>query len=179
MKLRSKKLADWLGISSATIRLWARMNEYGEFLDPAARGGDGRRRLFDDKNARIIAHIERLKRDGANREEIMLTMRNLQADDWEGLPSMPQAPPQLGDVAMVPREAAESRIEAQRGALLREISNLQERVEELEDQLGDERDQHRADIERLLKESAEAQQALSAEIARLNREIGRLEGGRE
>ena len=59
---------------------------------------------------------------------------------------MPPAPPGSEPISVIPREAAEARIDEQRRALVREISVLTDRVQSLEQELSNAREQ-RADLQ--------------------------------
>jgi DNA-binding transcriptional MerR regulator len=136
--MKTKELATWLGVVPATIRAWLK-DEYGEFVSPNARGGDGRTRYFDELDARILAFVASLKNEGTPRAEILDFLSQLQKSNWDDLPPMPPAVPGAGPVSMMPREAAETAVNAQRMALTREIAILEDRVERLEEELVTER----------------------------------------
>jgi DNA-binding transcriptional MerR regulator len=136
---RTKELADWLGLSEVTVRQWT-TGEWKDYLSPTAHGGNGRRRYFSDQDARIVALIFTLKEQGESRDGIHAALKRLQTEGWVDLPDMPPAPPNLGPISMIPREAAETAVSTQRAALLREIAMLQERVENLETSLAKERE---------------------------------------
>jgi len=137
--MRTKELADWLGLADSTIRVWTR-KEFKSYLSATARGGEGRTRHFTDLDARIIALIAVLKEEGNTSEDIHRILQQMQKDGWQDLPPMPAAPPDAGPVAMMPREAAETAVSTQRAALMREIALLQDRVEVLSEQLATERE---------------------------------------
>lgn len=158
--LKTKELADRLGIAPVTVRLWTK--EYGEFLEPSARGG-GKNRTFSDLDARVMAHIVHLKANGQGRDDITATLKTLQAIDWQGLPDMPPAPPGIEPISVIPREAAEARIDAQRAALMREIATLQDTVERLEGEL----DIERQDNRRLNDELANTREKLGNALGKL------------
>lgn len=137
---RTKELADWLGLSEVTIRQWT-TGDWGQYLSLTAHGGNGRRRYFTEQDARIVAMIATLKEQGETRDGIHAALKRMQTEEWADLPGMPPAPPNVGPISMIPREAAETAVTTQRAALLREIAMLQERVENLEGQLAKEREQ--------------------------------------
>lgn len=164
--MRTKELADWLGVSASTIRYWT-LGEFKAYLSPTAQGGEGRRRYFSDLDSRIIAYIASMRDEGAPNDDIHASLQRLQAGDWIDLPTMPAAPPGEGPVDMMPREAAETAVQTQRAALLREITLLQERVETLEDTLADERQQHSAQVSTLQGELLTARERLGQLSGRL------------
>lgn len=179
---RTKQLADWLSVSEVTIRQWT-TGEWGEYLSATAQGGDGRRRYFTEQDARIVAYIWQLKEQGEPKATIHTTLQRMRDENWMNLPDMPPAPPSVGPISMIPREAADSAITQQRAALMREIAMLSERVEQLEDVLDAERQGREEDRKRHLEEVRKQQEAMveerekyMREIADLNRLIGRLEG---
>jgi DNA-binding transcriptional MerR regulator len=182
---RTKQLAEWLGVSEVTLRQWT-TGEWAEYLSPTAQGGDGRRRFFTERDARIAAYIWYLKEHGEPKRTIHDTLRRMMDEDWANLPDMPPAPPSMGPISMMPREAADAAITQQRAALLREITMLNERVQQLEGQLGNEkalrdqdRERHAQEMQKLRDELEVQREKYLREIANLNREIGRLEGRME
>lgn len=158
--MKTGELAKWLGIADITLRQWS-ANEYREYLSPTGQGGSGRNRVFTDMDARVIAHVVRMKAAGADRDTIHASLKTMQADNWRNLPDMPAAPPDFEPIAMIPREAAENAVTGQRQALMREISLLQDRVDSLVDDLKN---------ERAAKESAQA------ELSAAREQIGELRG---
>lgn len=158
--MKSGELAAWLGIAPVTVRLWTK--EYGQFLSPSAIGG-GKTRVFNEQDSRIMAYIAAMKAEGQGRENITATLSSLQADNWRNLPEMPPAPPGVEPISVIPREAAESRIELTRQRLMREVAMLQDTIETLENQLADERQ----DKARLQSELTEARELLGELRGRL------------
>lgn len=158
--MKTKELADWLGVSPNTVRYWT-LGDFKEYLSPTAQGGSGRVRNFTDTDARIIAFIATMRQEGAETAEIHMALSRLQTEEWADLPPMPAAPPGTGTISMISREVAETAISTQRTALMREIVLLQERVENLETQLMDER---------------EKRDAAQSELTTARENLGRLEG---
>jgi DNA-binding transcriptional MerR regulator len=154
--MKTKELADWLGVSPATIRLWATDGEYGRYLTPSGAGGDGRTRHFDDIDARVVAYVSALKARGRTRREIYGELEVLKADNWLALPPMPAAPPGMGAVHMVPESTAQGIIITERAKNSEQIRLLQDRIDELREELADER----TEKEKLMRELAEAQTEL-------------------
>jgi DNA-binding transcriptional MerR regulator len=172
--MKTKELADWLGMSTASIRLWATEDEFAPYLSPAGAGGDGKTRSFNDQDARILAFIGGLKRQGWGREQIYLALDDLQAKDWRDLPDMPAAPLSMRSVQMIPELAAENALSTQKAALMREITLLGERVEQLEQLVVTERQQAMEKQEALLRELAEVR----ADLRAAEQLIGLYEAGR-
>jgi DNA-binding transcriptional MerR regulator len=163
MQLKTKELAQWLRLSPATVRLWT-TEGYGEFLSPVGQGGDGRTRSFNEQDARIIAFIHALKQEGQDRDEIMATLKQLESEHWRDLPPMPAAPPGVV-TETINLETAETALVTQRNAALREIAILEERIENLEGDLVQ---------ERLKRESIEAE--LRQELSKRRDEVTTLTG---
>ena len=134
--MKTKDLADWLGVATGTIRSWT-SGEFRRYLSHTAQGGQGRTRNFTETDARIIALVAALKDQGTPKNEIHTTLQRLQAEDWQDLPPMPAAPPGHGPVPMVSKDAAETALSTQRASLLRQVAILEERNERLEAQLAD------------------------------------------
>ena len=165
--MKPSDVAALLGIATSTIRTWT-MGEFKQYLSPTGQGGDGKYRNFTERDARIIALINELKRENTPLDDIHGTLKRLQTEDWIDLPPMPPAPPGISPIRMVPELTAETAISTQRHALLREISILQERVEGLEEQLRREKERRE---EELLK-AQEGREELLREIADLQRRLG-------
>ena len=166
--MKTKQLGDRLGVASATIRLWSTPEEYGAFLSDKATGGSGSTRVFDELDARIMAHVARLKNAGMNRDSISATLLTMQESNWDSLPDMPPLMPGQEPIAMIPTEAVSGRIEEIRTRYVHEIETLENRVDELEAQLDNERTQHREDIERLAKEQNDLYRQLGQLQAKLD-----------
>ena len=137
--MKTKELADWLGVSAPSIRLWATENEFARYLSPTGAGGEGKTRAFSDEDARILAYIGHLKRQGLSREELYLALDRMQQDDWEDLPPMPPPPASMRSLRMIPEMAADTALSSQKSALMREITILQDQVETLQETLSKER----------------------------------------
>ena len=137
--MKTKELADWIGVSAPSIRLWATEDEFARYLSPTGAGGEGKTRAFSDEDARILAYIGHLKRQGLSREELYLALDRMQQDDWEDLPQMPPAPASMRSLRMIPEMAADTALSSQKSALMREISILQDQVETLQETLSKER----------------------------------------
>lgn len=148
--MKTKELADWLGLADSTIRVWSR-EEFKPYLSVTAKGGEGRTRHFGDEDARIIALIATLKNEGNSSDDVHRILQQMQDDNWKDLPPMPVAPPDAGPIAMIPREAAETAVSAQRAAMMREIAILEDRVDMLSEQLADEREKRDAIQNNLLE----------------------------
>ena len=139
--LKTKELADIVGLSTGVIRDWT-INQYKSYLSPTAQGGSGRVRIFTDQDAKIIALVAGLRKDGVPHSDIHGTLNTLQSEKWRDLPPLPNAPPGIGPIPMVPREASDTAITTQRAAFTREIVLAQERAENAESQLTQERATH-------------------------------------
>jgi DNA-binding transcriptional MerR regulator len=161
--MKTKELADWLGLADSTVRVWSR-DEFKPYLSATAKGGEGRTRHFNDLDARIIAMIAVLKNEGNSSDDIHRVLQQLQKQDWQDLPPMPPGPPDAGPIAMMPREVAETAVSTQRAALMREISLLQDRVDILSEQLTTEREK-RDEVQRDLLETKERLGELRGQVS--------------
>lgn len=132
--LKTKELADYLGVAPATIRLWSRNDEYGVFLSDVATGGDGSVRSFNEVDARILAYIHILKQQGKRKDEVMETLKHDQSNDWKHLPLMP------GEVVnSVPIDRAIDAVYVERSKLIIEIDALEQQLKEARDDIQQER----------------------------------------
>jgi len=158
--LKTKELADWLGLAPGTIRTWTG-GEFKRYLSPTGQGGGGRIRNFTDIDCRVIAFTATLIDNGTPRGEIHISLNRMQADDWADLPPMPAAPPSMGPIRMISQDAAETAITSQRSSSQREISILDERLDKVTEDLESERTR-RADLE--------------VELRRVIQELGKWRG---
>lgn len=154
LKMKPTEVTERLGIQSATLRLWA--GEFGEYLSPSARGGDGRHRAYSDQDVQILTYIAQMKDQNIPLDEIHASLKSLRGAGWAGLPDIPAAPPGVGPIAMIPREAAETQIKEQQKAVTQQVQLLMDRVTALDEALKIEREEKGA----LLKERADLMQQI-------------------
>jgi DNA-binding transcriptional MerR regulator len=158
--MKAGQLAKWLNIGRSTITSWT-TGDYQDFFSPGARGGSGQDRHFTENDVRVMRFIAESRRRNIPVEEIVIALQGMQANDWAGLPPMPDAPPSA-EFPVVPAAAADAQLDAERRAFLREIAMLQQRVDQLERQIRDEQAARRDEIERLLREREEMRATLAA-----------------
>lgn len=143
-------LVKHFGVSRQTISVWCK--EFAHYLSPTANPPRGAQRRFTESDMAVLTLVHGDKRRGLKVEEIHAALS-------------------AGQRGEVPQETAVLTSTHQQAAL----TALQNRIRELENELAmlrQERDQSagRADLaEALLREA-------QAEVARLNREVGRLGG---
>lgn len=157
-------VARLLDVKENTLRRWVTDQEFGQYLSTRARGGSGSHRAYTEQDVRILTLIAEMRQSNTSTEEIHASLRSLRSAGWAGLPEIPAAPPGTEPVSMIPREAAETKIDQQRSALMREISVLQERIETLEEMI-EKRD---GQIEELVKERATLMRQLGEMTGRLS-----------
>src|SRR5690349_9666884 len=87
--MKPTQLAKLLNIDPATLRVWAG-REFNEYLSPSAAGINGARRTFSETDARIMAWVAILKAQNTAPNEIRLTLKQAQADNWRDLPPLPR-----------------------------------------------------------------------------------------
>lgn len=158
--MKTNELARWLALDTATLRSWT-IGEFRPYMSPTAQGGNGRTRHFTEQDARVLAFITTLKAQATPKEEIHVALRQMQTGNWADLPAMPAAPAGVEPISMIPREAAETAVTSQRSALMREIAMLQDRVEQLQTALDDERT---------------AKNALQTQLTDTREQLGELRG---
>jgi DNA-binding transcriptional MerR regulator len=152
--MKPSEVARILEIAPTTVRAWS--TEFSDMLSAGGAGGDGRFRDFTDDDLRILYFIQQEKRSSVPAAEIHESLRQMQARDFVGLPYVPERP-SVARVPMIPAAAAESALDAERRALLREVAFLNEHIDKLEQQLVAER----ADKEKLLRELGDMHGQLS------------------
>jgi DNA-binding transcriptional MerR regulator len=147
--------AKFLGVDRSTITRWT-AHEFRQYMTPGAQGGSGKNRVMTDRDLRVLYLIKTLKDTNTPAEEIHTALQQLERDGWEGLPAMPAAPSAMAEFPVVPVAASDAALSAERRALLREISFLQQRIEQLETDLKAER----TDRDELVKRLARAETLL-------------------
>ncbi|MEM6529353.1 MAG: MerR family transcriptional regulator [Chloroflexota bacterium] len=160
--MKTLDAAKRLNLATSTLRLWTR-GEWKDYLSSTAQGG--RRRDFTELDVRVLQFIADEKAKNVPAEEIHIALRAMRSDEWKGLPQLPDSPAGEGPVSMIPREAAESRVEEMRKRYMREIAQLEDDIEELEHKLDTEREAHNDTRDRM-----------QGELVKLEREAGELRG---
>lgn len=146
IKYTTNHMANILDVSRETIRAWS--YEFVDYLSEEAKPGEGQRRHYNDDDVRVLALVAQLKQ-----------RRQPYAEIHVALAAGERADPPEGASALTSDTDKKKII-----SLEQEIVQLQEQVQ------GMQRDVAQAD---LLREQLEEARA---EISRLNREIGKLEG---
>ncbi len=154
------EIAELFGVDPQTLRNWCR--EFLKELSVHANPGTGNHRRFDSHDLSIIALIAQMRKDGLTYEDIHASLSNGQRGE---VPSRLELA-----ISRNPTEII-TRMESK-------MIDLQTRLADLLDEheaLIKERDDLRVDRALLARREIELK-AAQEEIARLNREIGRLEG---
>lgn len=168
--MKTGDLAKWLDISVSSVKTWSR--EFGEYLSPAAQGGDNTaRRYFDEQDARVLALVADLRSKNIPWDDIHATLASLKAHEWADLPPMPTAPPGVIPQPVVTQSEAQNALVQQRQTLTREIALLTDRVSDLQTALDAERDAH--------TQTREALSAARGELGVLQGKLEVLEPERE
>ena len=160
VEMKPHEVAELLGISVSAVRTWS-LDEFRDYLSPTAQGGTNRRRDFTDQDVLIIAQIAAMTRRSLPREEIHAELRRLQANDWRELPPLSQQELNTASGLIVPSVSAQAALDVERRFLLREIASWQQRAEQLEKSMADERAKAGEKQEELLRELAELSSKLS------------------
>lgn len=147
MTITARHAADLFNISRETVRQYAQ--EFATYFSPGANPGGGRARLFTEDDVKVLALITDMKAHGFRYEDIHLALHNGQRGE---------VPEQIRKV--IPME--------QTLTSQQQIAALATKVTDLEKQIAS-RD---GAIEELRQQLTDAR----SEIARLNREVGRLGG---
>lgn len=134
--MKPHEAAALLKIGASTIRAWT-IGEYRQYFSPTAQGGDGRPRQLTDTDLHILHYINTMKQAGMGADSIHASLRQLQARNWDGLPSLPDAPPNVANVPVIPAAAADAALTAHTQSLMREIEMWKERVNDLQERLDD------------------------------------------
>ncbi len=130
--MRPQELAKRLGIADVTLRKWAG-KDFAPFLSPTATVANSARRSFDDQDVRIMFWISQMKDQNMTADEIMGVLRVAQEHNWADLPPAPPDP--SDEVALSPREAAESRLAALQQQYEMKVEMLTKERDELQKQL--------------------------------------------
>lgn len=131
--LSTKEVATRVGVSTATLRLWT-TQDYKAFFTPDAQG-DGKRRTWRDHDVKLAKLIAEMRSQNMDADDIIATLQTMRANDWKGLPEMPDALPSLAAVQKV----AETRLDEREKALRSHIATLAGEIETLRTELRTER----------------------------------------
>lgn len=113
----ARKLLD--DLPESTLRKYAQ--DYAEYLSPFA----GRRhREYTDQDVRILRLIVEMKAKRQTQDDIDVTLRSLEAGDWQQLPELPEAAQ-----ALVPTESSMIALQTKTSGLQREIEVLREMLD--------------------------------------------------
>jgi DNA-binding transcriptional MerR regulator len=155
MAYTNQHLCAMFNISHQTAKNWAK--EFAPFLSPAANPGENRQRVYNMDDLRVFSLVYESRNAGKHYDEIRVALAN-------------------GSRGDIPQFEADSLAPA--GVKNREIAILQAQVADLERQVDNAR--MSSAVDRALREKAERElETAKAEIARLNREIGRLEASKD
>lgn len=139
-------MANILDVSRETIRAWS--YEFVDYLSEDAKPGEGQRRHYDNDDVRVLALVAQMKQKRQPYAEIHVALA-------------------AGERADPPEGASALTSDTDKKTIMlleQEITSLKEQVDQMQ------RDVAQAS---LLREQLEEARG---EIARLNREIGKLEG---
>ena len=149
-KYKTQHIVNIFGISSTTVRKYADM--YEKYLSVDGQRQDGQHRSFNQDDLRVFTTVVTLRAEGKDWDEIGTFLDS--GDRFE--------PPEIDDNALAIMTKAGDDI-------LEMLQKMQDEINELRET----KDSHLiAENEKLAKEVKEKE----AEIRRLYREIGRLEG---
>ncbi|MEM6528123.1 MAG: MerR family transcriptional regulator [Chloroflexota bacterium] len=172
--MKTSEVAKRIDLGASTLRQWTKPDAWGNYLSKNARSG--RRRDFTERDAQILLYIRDEKARGTSYNDIHASLKNMQSSGWLNLPKLPAPPVGEGPVSMTPT----ARVEELRAAYVREVALLQDKIDDLTEDLADETDR-REELERELTttktELAETRgrlQGLQGELAKLEREAGEV-----
>lgn len=86
-----QELADYLGITSNTIRRWCEI--YHAFLSPTASPPRGTNRVLTDLDTRVLSYVSYCRDLNQPFEQIALRLQAMRDDDWRDLPEVPWPQP--------------------------------------------------------------------------------------
>lgn len=148
----SGEIAELFDIDPQTLRNWC--SQFAEFLSVSAKPQDGSHRRFDESDLSVFSLVASMRGDGMKLDEIYAALKNNQRG----------TPPSAGELAL--RHNPDMALAVMRGRMMElqtENMRLMDEVERLRDTASNNKM-----LESMLVKAQE-------EIARLNREIGRLE----
>lgn len=149
-----KDVAQLLGASDQTVRLWA--NEFRPFMSPTAAPPSGVAREFNDVDIRLLTLVRDMRRQQRPADEIQAALR--QAVHSGELPPMPEPPPSESEQTAYLASVRDQWL-TERATLQRDISRLEADNDALRQRLEAEQQGRREDVERLSRE-AERERAL-------------------
>lgn len=164
--MKSGEIASALGVTPDTIKNWAKHPTLEQFFSAGAKGEDGNfQRTFTEADVLVLSTIHYLRTNGTSDWE-QIARRLEGGERHQEFPQNAIA----ADPRTVPIQQAEQSARAM--ATLAERDAAMQRVRELETEVDRLRAERETDRSRYEAEAGK----LHDQIARLNREIGRLEG---
>lgn len=145
--MRTGDMAGWLGVSVSTVKNWA--TEFSAYFSENAQGGMDTRRDYTEMDVRIMLLIAALRDQNKSYEYIHETLQALQDNEWATLPQLPERPPGIGPVELMPVSEHESAVNLEKQRLLREIAIREDQIASLETDLQHERAAHNQTREKL------------------------------
>jgi len=166
-------------ISKETVRQWSQA--FLEFLSPTAKPEKGRHRYFTEDDVKVFAWIHLRKGEGALYDEIRVELRNGMRGEVpeEHVVALASAERQMQIVLLqetIERLEAEiERLEAEKEDLLEQLRPLQEENIKLKTELQTTREMLQNRINDLTEELGAIREKANQELRELYREIAKLE----
>lgn len=132
--MQPSEAARHVGISVNTVRAWTADPDYREFFSPSAQGGDGRNRDITDTDLRLLNYLKKIKRDGLVGGEVVATLIEARRRGLDNLP-LPRPNEAVVPTAVIPRQAADEQVIAERRMIARleqDIAEYKARLERSE-----------------------------------------------
>jgi DNA-binding transcriptional MerR regulator len=155
-------LAQLLDVDPSTVRRWASV--YKEFFSPSSRPAQGKSRALTDHDVRVISLISSLRDAGLDLEGVRKRLNEMQADNWNDLPSIPDEWQRVAGT--IPLDVAQARAGEMMtiAALQMEVKHLTAALESAQKRVDD------------LVAELQAKGALEAENTRLQLELSEARG---
>jgi len=162
--MKPSDIASVISVSPVTVRAWS--SEFSRFMSMTGAGGGGRHRDFTDTDLKVLYYIKIQKGAGRHGDEIAAALASMQAaGEFNNLP-LPDEKSYHAEMPVLPAAV----VDETRRALMRENAVLQERIDQLEAKLDEDRD----DREKLLREIGD----LTADLRAAQQLIELYEEGR-
>jgi len=172
MKYQTRHIMRMFNISKETVRQWSQA--FLEFLSPTAKPEKGRHRYFTEDDVKVFAWIHLRKGEGALYDEIRVELRNGMRGEVpeEHVVALASAERQMQIVLL--QETIE-RLEAEKEDLLEQLRPLQEENIKLKTELQTTREMLQNRINDLTEELGAIREKANQELRELYREIAKLE----
>lgn len=131
--MNPSRFAQLTGTHKNTVRRWT--NIYAPFLSPSAAPATGRARSLQGHDQRVLLYVATMRDQGLDQEAITQRLSEMQANEWDGLPTVPPEWQDTGKSVPVELAAARASEMATVAALQTELQHTRQALQEARQQV--------------------------------------------